>query len=377
MKKLDIKLILVFFFLFITIFLGSIVIGKEFSIKNYWEKGGVLQFEIYQSVDRLGSVGDYEVTFDGTYKYVENLSIDNAIFNYSQTSRPFDYVLSQFSTSLNSGFFARVTDFFGNEDEVDYNFTVSGGSIDFFVFNQSQYSLWRDSPYQQQIEGIKLISTEIGANGTIIFTVEDDYYFVWFNNPDRNDNNTIDIQVRLDAHVAKKTETGDIELDPTTLKKLDSVRIDDFGMDSSDWQLDDEISIEIEQRDIFFSIRLEDEITVIYDNKGVEIPCWVLMKENYERLYMEEENIKVKGELYLWKSMYSGITLKSTADLKYYDSNDTLFATYFIKHTIISASKVLLVAKSSSIPVSLIPAIIGLIVVTQYNRKKKKYYDLI
>ncbi len=372
MKKLDIKLILVFFFLFITIFLGSIVIGKEFSIKNYWEKGGVLQFEIYQSVDRLGSVGDYEVTFDGTYKYVENLSIENAIFNYSQTSRPYDYVLNQFSTSLNSGFFARVTDFFGNEDEVDYNFTVSGGSIDFFVFNQSQYSLWRDSPYQQQIEGIKLISTEIGVNGTIIFTVEDDYYFVWFNNPDRNDNNTIDIQVRLDAHVAKKTETGDIELDPTTLKKLDSVRIDDFGMDSSDWQLDDEISIEIEQRDIFFSIRLEDEITVIYDNKGVEIPCWVLVKENYERTFVEEETIKEKGDLYLWKSKHSGITLKSAADLEYYDSNDTLYATFYEKYTVTSASNVLLIAKSSSIPISLMSGIIGLIVVTQYNRKNKR-----
>ncbi len=222
------------------------------------------------------------------------------------------------------------------------------------------------------IEGIKLISTEIGANGTIIFTVEDDYYFVWFNNPDRNDNNTIDIQVRLDAHVAKKTETGDIELDPTTLKKLDSVRIDDFGMDSSDWQLDDEISIEIEQRDIFFSIRLEDEITVIYDNKGVEIPCWVLVKENYERTFVEEETIKVKGDLYLWKSKHSGITLKSTADLEYYDSNDTLYATFYEKYTVTSASNVLLIAKSSSIPASLIPAIIGFIVVTQYNRKKKK-----
>ena len=87
---------------------------------------------------------------------------------------------------------------------------------------------------------------------------------------------------------------------------------------------------------------------------------------------MEGENINVEGDLYLWKSMYSGITLKSTADLNYYDSNDTLFATYFYKLTIISASNVLLVAKSSSIPVSLLPAIIGLIVVTQYNRKKKE-----
>jgi len=372
MKKLDIKLITLSFFFLITIFLGSTAIGKEFSIKNYWEEGGVLQFEDYYSIDRPGSISDLEVTSDGTYKYFGNISIENAIFNYSQTSRPHNYILAQFSTRLDPGFLSRVTNSFGPEDEVDINFTVSGGFIDFFVFNQSQYTLWEESTDPQQIAGLKLISTEIGASDTIIFTVEDEYYFVWFNNPSQNFNNSIDIHVRLDARITEKTEIGDIELDPTTLKTPDSVSIDDFGMDTSDWYLNDEISIEIDQRDVFFTIMLEDEIAVVYNNKTVEIPCWVLMKENYERIFIEEENIKVKGELYLWKSMYSGITLKSTTDLEFYDSDDTLYAIYFNKYTVISASKVLLVAKSSSIPASLIPAIIGFIVVTQYNRKKKK-----
>ena len=372
MKKLNIKLITLFFLLLITIFPRSTAMGKEFSIKNYWEEGGVLQFEEYYSIDMPDSDSDLEVSSDGTYKYFENISIENAIFNYSQASRPHNYTLAQFSTQLNPGFFSRVANSFGPDDKVDINFTVSGGFIDFFVFNQSQYTFWVESTDPQQITGIKLISTEIGVSDTVTFTVEDKYYFIWFNNPSENFDKSVDIQAHLDARITEKIEITEIELNPTTLKTPDSVRVDDFGMDTSDWYLSDEISIEIEERDVFFTIMLEDEIVVVYNNKTVEIPCWVLMKENYERLYMEEENIKVEGELYLWKSMYSGITLKSTADLKYYDSNDTLFATYFIKHTIISASNVLLVAKSSSIPLSFLPAIIGLIVVTQYNRRKKE-----
>ena len=352
--------------------IGSTAIGKEFSIKNYWEEGGVLQSEEYYSIDKPESFYDLEVTSDVIYKYSENTSIENAIFNHSQTSRPYNYTLAQFSTRLDPGFLSRVRNTFGPEDRVDINFTVSGGFIDFFVFNQSQYSLWLESTNEQQIEGLKLIGTEIGASDSIIFTVEDDYYFVWFNNPLQNLDNSLDVQVRLDARISEKTEIGEIELDPTTLKTPDSESIDDFGMDTSDWTIDDEISIEIEERDVFFKIMFEDDVTIDYNNRTVKIPCWVLLKENYERIFAEEESIKVQGELYLWKSMYSGITLKSTADLEYYDSNDTLLAVYYDKNTVISASNVLLVAKSSSIPVSLIPAIFGLIIVTNYNRKKKK-----
>jgi hypothetical protein len=359
-------------FLILSLYLAFIfvpaVAQNLFSIKENWNSGSSLQFENYTSFDSVGDAADYEETIDGEYYYYENTNSTNVNFNFTLTTRPLDFILAQGSSQLDPGFLIRVTYPLGLGDEIDFNFTNTGGSVEFFVFNQTQFDLWFVSEDYQPTEGIELIHTEIGASGTLTFNIEDIYYFVWFNDPSYNGNTSINLNFQLDARITEKLESGIIEIDPTTLEASTGEILDDFGMDTSDWELEKEVPLEISDRDIYFTIVREEELTISHNDKTTKIACWVLEKLNYERNFVGDETYKVKGDLMVWKSKIGGVTLKSTADLEYYDDQDTLFALIFQKYTVKATTKVSITKSASLI---MFPILLGLLVIPLIRKRKK------
>lgn len=352
------------------IFIVSGVSGYDFTIEDFWEEGGVLYFEMDYEEDLPGSIADIESTFDGAYVYNGSTLEGNSVFNVTLTKRAQEFLLIEYSISLEPLFFFRVVYPFENGDELDYNFTVSNGAIDFFVFNMSQYNLWFEGNDTQSLQAINAVYTDGEASGTVFFSTSDYYYFIWYNDPKYNDNE-ITLQLRLDARIVEKSTREVIELNPTTLESTEGNKIDDFGIDTSDWVIDKEISIEIDERDVYFSIVREVDFTISYNNETVEIPCWILEVEDYRRTFIEEETYSINADISIWKSKFSGITLKSVIDIDFFDTNDTIFATTFDKFTVKSVDNVLLIPKSSRVIFPIIPTVIALLVLFRFKKKQK------
>ncbi|MFX1516950.1 MAG: hypothetical protein ACFFC6_11605 [Promethearchaeota archaeon] len=156
-----------------------------------------------------------------------------------------------------------------------------------------------------------------------------------------------------------------------TLESTDGEKNDDFGMDTSDWAIDDEVSIEINDEEVEFIIDDEREMTISYNARETEIPCWVLEVENYEETFLEEITYTTITDITIWKSKYSGITLKSVVDTTYYDSNDSISTTTYMKSEVGSTKNVLLISKSSRVIFPIIPTMLALFVIFQIKRRKK------
>jgi len=354
-----------------SLLISSRAVGKEFSIENYWDEGGTMTFEDYYTLDRTGSSADLEITSTGIYSYITDESETTSTFNYTVITPPQKYGLLDFTETLNPQWLVYIQDDFDPKDEIDYNFSVSNGYVEFFVLTENQYSMWNER-YPFSTENITAIHTNTSASGTIKISAKDQYYFLWFNDPFINANKSITLIARLDVRVTQKIASEMITIDSITGKTSEGKIYDDFGMDTSGWKVEDEITIEIDKKEVYFTIAREEELTIKLENKTTKIPCWVLEKENYERNYLEEEQYTIIADFTLWKSKYSGMTLKTTADIEYYEESSNMFATAYNKITIEEATKVRLIAKTGFTPYPIIPVILGIITFYWYSRKKKK-----
>lgn len=343
------------------------VLSLNFTIEGFWEAGSIINFEIEYEEDLPGSIVDYESETDGAYEYNGTISDGNMIFNIKLTTRPQEFLLAQGSTTLSPFQYLPIFYPFSKGDELEFNFAVSNGTIDFFVFNQSQYNSWLEQ--NQSIQAIEVVYTEIGASGTVTFTTTNFYYCVWYNDPNNNDN-SVTLQLQLDVKTIAKSIEEYTEIDPLTLESTDGENIDDFGMDTSDWTIDDEVSIEINNEEVEFKINKEDEVSILYNNKEKEIPCWILEIENHERTFVDEVFYSTLSDITIWKSKYSGITLKSDVDTTFYDNNDEMLTTSSTKFEVTSTEGVLLMSKSSRIVFPLIPPMIALFAAFLLKRKR-------
>ena len=74
----------------------------------------------------------------------------------------------------------------------------------------------------------------------------------------------------------------------------------------------------------------------------------MLEKKDYEDTYIDEVTFIMRGDYSIWKSKYSGVTLKWIYDGKVYDSEETLVGTVYQKYNIESASNVMLISIAST-----------------------------
>lgn len=365
------KLMTIGFIITISALLGSSkTVGKEFAIDNYWEEGGQMIFEDYYTLDIIGSTADQEITSTAIYSYITDETETTTTFNQTVITPPHNYIITEFAETLKPQWMVYIANEFDPNDEIDYNFSVTNGYVEFFVLTENQYSTW-SVRYPFPTDNITALITNTSASGTITIKTKDQYYFLWLNNPFINENKSITLTARLDARVTEKIESEMITIDSITGKTSEGETYDDFGMDTTGWKEEEEIAIEIDKKEVYFTITREEELTIKLDNKTAKIPCWILEKENYERNYLEDEQFTIKADFSLWKSKYSGITLKTIADIEYYDESNTMFATLYNKITTTEATNVQLKTKTGFTPYPIIPIILGIIALYWHARKKK------
>ncbi len=352
------------------IILSSRGVGYDFTIESYWEKGGKIVFEEYVSADYPGTTYDYDYTNDGVYSYNGSSPSGDLIYNYTIKSPAQEFLLSEGNSPIGLRFLIYVDYELEKGDAVIYDFNVSNGSVDFLVLNENQFTSWFGGNTSGQAQSIEFLHTEIPVNGTINITTADNYYFVWWNNPDYNSGNVI-LQYQLNAKIAERSSIGAVVVNPSTLEEIEGEKFTTLGMDTSDWKIDDKVLFEIDEREVYLTIIRDEEVIITYNNETTEIPCWVLEITDYERTEIEDDTYTIKADYYIWKSKYSGITLKTTSDREYYNSDSTLFFSSYRKYTVISANDVLLMPKQSSTPLSFIAAVMSLFVIKRYRRNRK------
>ncbi|MFX0205937.1 MAG: hypothetical protein ACFFDT_08110 [Candidatus Hodarchaeota archaeon] len=370
MRKKNVILFLCSIFLILNISMITIGARGAFTIEKFWKEGGRITFESKINTDFEGDLFDFDFTFEGIYQYNGSSSSENLVFNFTLISPADEFILAEDEGLLQSGFFIAVTANLGKGDEIDYDFTVNG-DIYFIIFNQTQFINWYDGDDLGQIETEypTPIYTKIGDSGTFTVTAPDVYFFVWWND------GTIDVnlQFQLYARLVERIEISEyIEIDPYMLETAEGDEFTSLGMDTSDWEIDKIITLEIENEDVDFSIIREDEFKIYYNNVSTEIPCWVLEVEDFETQSIEEEDVYTfKTDYKIWKSKYSGITLRSITDMEVYNSTSSLQATILEKYTVKSADNVLLL-KSSGITFPFLPTVIGISVLFLFKKKNQK-----
>lgn len=342
--------------------------GNDFSIDNSWEISGSISY-----VDEL--TGDYEIDLldfeyktKGTYIYDSDSSSGNVLFNKTEA-----LIFAQDILFLDPGFYFSLIYRMGKYDEVSYEFAVVGGSLDFLIFKEDQFLLWNNSETRNQTQVLDSLRLQEGlvASGTFNSSDLGNYYFIWLNDYEVNDD-FIFILFQLDAQLSEETFKGTLELNPVNLETAEGEKITFLGMDTSNWEIDKKITLEIANKDAEFTIVREDEFEILYNNETTKIPCWVLEIADFETKELREEDTSThKTDYKLWKSKYSGITVKNIIDSEVYNSTSSLVATYYEKFTVKSAENVLLAPKSSGIVFPFLPTVIGILVLIQFRKKKE------
>jgi hypothetical protein len=358
-------------FLIFNIIMITIAIRGDFTIEKFWKKGGIITFEDDLNTDLEGDLFDFDITFKGKYVFNESSSNENLVFNYTLISPAEEYILEEDDGYLDLDFFVPISANLGEGDSIDYNFNVTNGYIDFIIFNETQFISWWLESDTDQTESIDIIHTNTGDSGTFTASSPGIYVFIWWNDGNVNTDRVF-LQFRVDARLVEKIVVSEyIEIDPYMLETSEGEEYTSLGMDTSDWAIEDKITFEIDDKDADFTIVREDELKIIYNNKSTEISCWVLELEDFEtKDILEEDTLTSKTDYILWKSKYSGITLKSITDSEVYNSTSALVATYYEKHTVKSAENVLLAPKSSGIIFPFVPTVIGIFILILYKKKK-------
>jgi hypothetical protein len=341
----------------------TIAARGDFTIEKYWEEGGMITFEYDYSINHELDIFDFDSTFEGIYTYNGSLSTGELVYNLTYISPAEEKTLTDTSVTINPHSYNYISISLEEGDAVDYFFTVNGGYINFIIFNTTQFSAWIIQNETQPIESVELIHTNIDVNDTFTSTSADSYKFVWWNN---GDDDPLSLQIRLYARLVEIISSEFIEIDPTTLETTEGEEFTLMGMDTSDWEIGNEISFEIDGKDVELTIVRDNDFQISYNDESTKIPCWVLEIEDYET-----EMGTISSDLKIWKSKYSGITLKSITDSKVYDSNSEIIMETYDKITAESAYKVLLIPKSSGVIFPITPAIIALLVIFRFKKKGK------
>ncbi|MFX1514156.1 MAG: hypothetical protein ACFFCQ_16385 [Promethearchaeota archaeon] len=350
----------------------SSVTGYDFTILEFWEEGGIISFEIYSDIEMYSNDGlqplDLEYTMNGTYVFNGTSATENSVFNYTTTTPSFEIPLDAGITSIDPGMYILVGYRLDAGEEVDYNFIVSGGKIDFLVFNESQFDIWNSSESSSALS-ITVIETSLGASGTISIPNSDIYYFIWAN----EETTSITIQLQLDLRFPERTTVESFEVNPVTLEDNEGERTNEMGMDTSNWEIGKQIPLELDKRDVYFSIIQDEDYLTYYDHEYSAIPCFILLKDGYESTeYWKPYTLK--GNYTIWKSIYSGITLKETLDADLLNDSSHVVGRVYLRYTVKAAENVHLVSKSKSgsnglIDFSLIPIFIGILVLTRFRKE--------
>ncbi|MFX0171150.1 MAG: hypothetical protein ACFE9L_04460 [Candidatus Hodarchaeota archaeon] len=344
--------------------------GNVFSLDNFWEIGGSLSYEDEFTGNHEIDLLDFEYRTKGTYIYDGLSSSENALFNITEAP-----IYSQDILILDPDTYFSLVFRMEKYDEVNYEFAVLGGSLDFFIFKEDQFNLWNDSETrnQSQVAYSLSLQADLVDLGIFISPNAGNYYFVWLNNASIN-NDIILVLFQLDAQLSEETFIQTLEFNPINLETTEGEKITYLGMDTSDWEIDKKITFEIVDKDTEFTIIREDEFEILYNNVTTKIPCWVLEKEDFEiKEPTSEGTFTYKTDFQFWKSKYSGITLKSIADSDIYNGTSSLIATIYEKFTAKSAEHVQLVPRSSGIVFPFLPALLGILVLIRF--KKKKYEE--
>ncbi|MFX0182594.1 MAG: hypothetical protein ACFE95_05875 [Candidatus Hodarchaeota archaeon] len=368
------------FFVFTSIFLIfsismlTIAIRGDFTIEKFWKKDGIITFDDDLSTDLEGDLFDFETTLKGKYEYNGSSSNENLVFNYTLISPAEEYLLEEDEGLLSPDYFVPISANLRKGDSIDYNFSVTDGYIDFIIFNETLFWTWWGESDEDQIDSIDIIHTNTGYSGTFTASSPGNYVFIWWNNPKVN-TNPVFLHFRLDARLVEVILKSEyIELDPYILETSEGEEFTSLGMDTSDWVIEDKVIFEIDDKDAEFTIIREDEFKISYNNKSTEISCWVLELEDFEtKDILVEDTLTYKTDYILWKSKYSGITLKSITDSEVYNSTSALVATYYEKYTVKSAENVLLAPKSSGILFPFVTTLIGILILILYNKKRKAF----
>jgi hypothetical protein len=342
--------------------------GNDFSLDNFWEIGGSISYEDELTGDYEIDLLDFEYKTKGTYIYDGDSSSGNVLFNITEAS-----IFTQDSLFLYPGFYVSLIYRMGKYDEVNYEFAVIGGSLDFLIFKEDQFKLWNNSQTRNQTQVLDSLRLQEGLIASGMFNSSDsgNYYFIWLNDDEVNDD-FIFILFQLDAQLSEETFIGTLELNPINLETTEEEKFTSLGMDTSDWEIDKKITFEIANKEAEFTIVREDEFEILYNNETTKIPCWVLEIEDFETKELrEEDTFTYKTDYKLWKSKYSGITLKNIADSEVYNSTSSLIATSYKKFYVKSAENVLLAPKSSGIVFPFLPTVIGILVLIRFKKRKE------
>lgn len=364
MKKNAILQVITLIFLFSIISIGIIPVQGDFTIEIYWKEGGTITFEEYTRFDFAEDIFDYDSTYEGTYYYNGTLSTGDLGFYIQIISPGQEYVLVDTYGVIHPYFYIPVNVYLEEGDIVEYVFTVND-SINFMIFNTSQYSAWLDRNEFQSINSSDFIHTSIGADYFFEASSPDNYIFVW-SNPESG---PVFIEIYLFVRKAEKVSSEFFEINPITLE-TEGEEFTVLGMDTSGWEIEDEISFVIDEKDVDLTIDREDNYRISYNGKSTEIPCWILEVEDHETKIVTEDTFTVRSDYKIWKSKYSGVTLKSISDIEYYNSDLFLISTLYSKYTVESIENVLLKKKSSGIYFPLIPIFIGILILVKFKKSR-------
>jgi hypothetical protein len=343
--------------------------GNDFSVENFWEIGGSISYEDEFTGNHEIDLLDFEYRVKGTYIYDGVSSSENVLFNITEAP-----IFSQDVLLLEPGEYLSIAFRMEKYDEVNYEFAVLGGSLDFFIFKEDQFKLWDDSQTHNQAQASHSLNLQenLVDSDTFISPNPGYYYFIWLNDGEIN-SDIILVLFQLETQLSEETFIETLEFNPINLETAEGEKITSVGMDTSDWEIDKKITFEIADKDVEFTITREDELEILYNNETTKIPCWVLEKPDFEiKEPTEEGTFTYSTDYKFWKSKYSGITLKRIADTEIYNGTSSLIATTYDKFTIKSAENVLLVPKSSGIVFPFLPALLGIFVLVRIKKKKNE-----
>ncbi|MFW9855164.1 MAG: hypothetical protein ACFFFG_08880 [Candidatus Thorarchaeota archaeon] len=360
-KKFQILKVLLVVFLFGAV---STTKGQTFTITSYWETGSKLYYTSKTTEDYEGDSFDNEYIQEGSYVF-DGLDEDGrAKFNISESN-----TFIHDAIIIEEGFFVRIAYSLNSGDSIEYEFGMSPGTIDFLIFEEDQYELWRKPETTDQAEALFSLSTTSGDKDTFNATTSGTYYLVWFND-DKIVDNSIYVQFELQTNLAEFPLVGTSTLDPITLETEEGVKIDDFAMDTSGWKIGDTISIEIGDRSVEFSITREEDLTIPINNVTASIPTWVLEKLGYKRDFLGQEHFSIEADYTIWKSKFSGTNLQSTQDVDILDENSSLLTISYSKFTVTSIEKVAIAPKTTSF--YFLPILIAITLLIGYKRIKER-----
>ncbi|MFX1252206.1 MAG: hypothetical protein ACFFCZ_11420 [Promethearchaeota archaeon] len=345
----------------------------QFTIADFWLEGGKITYEYYSNLALSGIVLDFELSTEGSYSFQGNTTAGKLKFLNNETYDPIYLILAADELSLDPNYYTSMYGDMKEDDIIRYDFKVTNGRVDFVIWTEEEYNKFTDQNNTDPLYPIRVLENKISASGTVQIPSNDTYYFTWVN----WGTGTVTVNFALSYQLQPDPYSAEIEIDPIQLKDHENRPVNLFGMDTTGWAKDGTVLIEIAEQDVYFSIIREEDLTIIYNGNSTAIPCWVLEKPDYEEVDSETGDLYT-GNYTLWKSKYSGVTLKSTYDGKVYDSEDTLIGTVYREYSVTSASNVILlqaIASSFSITdvlVFVITTFTILVLLKKYKFKRRE-----